>query len=341
MKKLVLILALLLALTVVLGLPAAIGRLLHNGLSDTISENLPAAEVEWDRGWFRSGVRIEDKDFRARLDFRHAPLGPPGWISVQGLVTLTAPAATIDLTARLALDGSLALAASAPTLDMPGPVAWQYRAPIVRLDAGRDGEFEFHGAAESLLVVDGIGNRLSFVEPVLEASAQTASDRTSTARLTLETRRLGQQESRLALDLASVDRAAFGELVEALRQLSAAPPDSPAAGLGAIGAASAWQQLVAGGLRMEIEELVLDNQLSLSGQWQPNDKSFSLTGEGERATLLDWWTNIVGLAGQLPPEQARMAASQGLQDLAARGAITTGRDRISVNLQSLPPAAGR
>lgn len=340
MKKLILILAPLVALTVALGLPAAIGWLLHDGLSDTIGKNLPAAGVEWDRGWFRSGVRIEDEDFRARLDFRHAPLGPPGWISVQGLVTLTAPAATIDMTARLALDGSLALAASAPTLDMPGPVTWQYRAPVVRLDAGREGDFEFHGSAESLLIVDGIGNRLSFVKPVLEASAQTASDRTSTARLTLETRRVGQAQSRLALDLASVDRAAFSELVEALRQLIGAQPDSTAAGLGAIGAASAWQQLVAGGLRIEVLELVLDNQLSLSGQWQPNDKSFSLTGEGARATVLEWWTNIVGLAGQLPPEQARIAARQGLQDLADGGAITIGRSRIDVNLQSLPPAGG-
>lgn len=337
MKKLILILVLLAAVTVVLGLPAAIGWFVHDKLSTTAAENLPEAQVEWDRGWFRTGMRIEDEDFSARLDFRHASPGA-GWLSVDGLVTLAEVAAAIDIDARVALDGTLSVNAEAPSLDVSGPVTWQYQAPSVQVNAKRGGDTAVLGNAGQLLIVDGIGNRLVFAEPVLDFKLQSESLQTASATLSLTTRRVGQAESRLALNVDSINTPAFAELIEALRQLAAAEPDSTAAGLGAIGAASAWQQLVAAGLAIEIEELVLDGQVSLSGQWQPENKRFALTGAGDRATIVDWWSNIVGLAEQLPPEQGRSIARQALEDLAAQGAITLGRRQVTVNLDGLPKA---
>lgn len=340
MKKTVVILVLLSLATIVVGLPAAIGWFLHDRLSATVDEALPDARVAWDRGWYRSGLRVEDDGFSARLRFRHASPGA-GWLSLDGLVTLADWAAAIDLDARLALDGTLSATAEAPTLEVPGPVTWRYEAPALALTAKRGGDSALSGAAGKLLVFDGIGNRLAFVDPSLEVRMQSESIRTASASLELTTQRVGEAESRLTVQLESIDEIALAELLQALGQLAGAEPGSAQAGFGAIGAASAWQQLVAAGLRIEIEELALDGKLSLAGHWQPENKEFLLTGEGRRDTLVDWWSGITGLARHLQPEQARAAARLGLQDLAARGAIRLDQGRVSVDLQALPQPRAR
>ena len=331
MKKLILILVLITAATVVLGVPAAIGWFIQDRISATASERLPDARVEWDRGWFRSGVRIEDEAFDARLDFRHASPGA-GWLSVDGLVNLVEMTAAIDINARLSLGGTLTVNAQAPALDVQGPVTWQYDAPELRVVAERGGDTIISGTAEGLLIVDGIGNRLAFAEPELDFKLTSESMQTANGRLTLTAQRIGQADSRVVVNLSSINATAVTELVQALRQLSGAEPDSTAAGLGAIGAASAWQQIAASGLRIELEELVLDGQARLSGQWVPDSQALTLNGEGDRATIVDWWSNIVGLTRQIPPEDGRHMARQALEDLAAQGAITLGRRQVTVNI---------
>jgi len=333
MKKLILVLVLITAATVALGLPAAIGWFVQKGISSTVDERLPDAQVEWDRGWFRSGVRIEDEDFSARLNFRHASPGA-GWVSVDGLINLVAAAAAIDIDARVSLGGTLTVNAQAPALDVPGPVTWQYDAPSLRAVAEQGGDTRVSGTADGLLIVDGIGNRLAFAEPVLDFKLDSESMQTASGRLTLTARRVGRPESRIMVNISSINANAIAELVQALRQLAGAEPESAAAGLGAIGAASAWQQLAAAGLTVELDELVLDGQARLSGRWIPDNRQLTLNGEGDRATIVDWWSNIVGLAQQIPPEEGRSRARQTLEDLAAQGAITLGRRQVTVNIDS-------
>ena len=337
MKKLILVLVLVTAVTVVLGVPAAIGLFVQKGISSTVEDRLPDARVAWDRGWFRSGVRIDDEDFNARLNFRHASPGA-GWVSVDGLVNLVETAAAIDIDAKVSLGGTLTVNAKAPALDMPGPVTWQYDAPSLRVVAEQGGDTSVYGTAEGLLILDGIGNRLAFAGPVLEFKLTSESMQSASGRLSVSARRVGQAESGLVVNIDSISMPAMAELVQALHQLAGAEPDSTAAGLGAIGAASAWQQLAAAGLTVELEELVLDGQARLSGLWVPDDRNLILTGEGDRATIADWWANIAGLAQQAPPEEARSAARQGLEGLAAQGAITLGRRQVTVNIDGLPQA---
>lgn len=337
MKKLIVILVLLTAVTAVLGLPAAVGWFVQQGISNTVDERLPDARMEWDRGWFRSGVRIEGEDFNARLDFRHVS-PDAGWFSVDGLINLVEMTAAIDLDARLSLGGTLTVDAQAPALDVRGPVTWQYDAPSLRLVAKQGGDTSLSGSADGLLIVDGIGNRLAFAEPVLDFTLTSESMQTASGRLTLTARRLGKPESRIIVNLASINATAVAELVQALRQLAGAEPESAAAGLGAIGAASAWQQLAADGLTVELEELVLDGQARFSGQWIPDQRQLTLNGQGDRATIVDWWSNIVGLARQIPPEEGRTAARQALEDLAAKGAIALDRSEVTVDIDGLAAA---
>lgn len=335
MKKLILILVLLTAVAVVLGLPAAVGWFVQDRISAVTSEQLPDARVEWDQGWFRSGVRIEDEAFDARLDFRHASPGT-GWLSVDGLVNLVDMTAAIDIDARMSLGGTLSVNAQAPALDIPGPVTWQYDAPAVRVVAEQGGDTRASGSAEGLLIVDGIGNRLAFAEPRLDVNLTSESMQFASGRLSLTARRVGRAESRLVIGLSSISAVAAAELVQSLRQLADAEPDSTAARLGAIGAASAWQQLAAAGLTIELEELVLDGQAHLAGQWQPGTRTLALAGQGERATIIDWWSNITGLTGQLPPEEARSIARQGLEDLIAQGTVTMVSSLVLVDFTGMP-----
>lgn len=335
MKKWILILVLITALTIVLGLPAAIGWFAQKGISDTVEDRLPDAAVTWDRGWFRSGLRIEDEAFDARLNFRHASPSA-GWLSVDGLVNLVETTTAIDIDARLSLGGTLTVNAQAPALNIAGPVAWRYDSPSLRLVGERGGETTVVGTAASLLIVDGIGNRLAFTEPLLDVKLTSESLQDASGRLSLTARRVGRAESRLVLNLSSINAQAVAELVQALQQLAGAEPNSAIAGLGAIGAASAWQQIAAAGLTAELDALVLDGQARLSGQWVPDNRQFSLSGEGARTTVVDWWSSIIGLIQQLPPEQARNVASQALEDLAAQGAIALDREQVTVDISALP-----
>ena len=339
MKKTIIILVLLTVAAVLVGAPAAIGWFVHDRLSNTVAEQLPDAQVEWDRGWFRSGLRVEHEGFNARLDFTHASPGE-GWLSVDGLVTLAEWAAAIDLDARLALNGTLSANANTPRLEVPGPVTWHYASPKLALTARRGGDSKLAGAAERLLIFDGIGNRLTLVEPALDLRVRSEAARQASGHLELIAQRAGKAESRLAVKFESIDPIALAELIQGLGQVAEAEPGSATASLGAIGAASAWQQLVSAGLRIEIEQLVLDDALSLSGHWQPQGDNFRLTGEGRRDTLLDWWSSIAGLAGQVVPERARSASRLRLQELADRGAVRLERDRVSVDLQALPLSPG-
>jgi len=253
---------------------------------------------------------------------------------LHGLINLVAAAAAIDIDARVSLGGTLTVNAQAPALDVPGPVTWQYDAPSLRAVAEQGGDTRVSGTADGLLVVDGIGNRLAFAEPVLDFKLDSESMQTASGRLTLTARRVGRPESRIMVNISSINANAIAELVQALRQLAGAEPESAAAGLGAIGAASAWQQLAAAGLTVELDELVLDGQARLSGRWIPDNRQLTLNGEGDRATIVDWWSNIVGLAQQIPPEEGRSRARQTLEDLAAQGAITLGRRQVTVNIDS-------
>jgi len=335
MKKTILVVMLLTVAAVVAALPAAIGWLVHDRLAPTIADGFPGATTKWDRGWFRSGLEVEDQAFSARLDFRHASPGA-GWLSVDGLVTLAEWAAAIDLNARLSLGGTLSASARTPELEVPGPVTWRYAAPNLTLTADRGGEARVTGAAERLLIFDDMGNRLALSPAGLEFVMQSAGVGTASARLELTAQRIGESQSRLSVSLESIDQAALAELLQALGELAGTEPGSAGAGLGVIGAASAWQQLVAGGLRINILELALDDHFALSGHWQPDSRNFALDGQGRRDTLLDWWSAILGLTGRVQPQQARAAARLGLLDLAEQGALQLDDDRVSVDLRELP-----
>lgn len=335
MKKTLLIAIPVVLAVVALGLPAAIGWLVQDQAGPRLAAQLDEASVEWDRGWFRSAMRIDDPDFRANVEFGHVSVSPPGWLTVEGRLILQEPAATVDFDGRIGLGMAPVLHAEAPSLRIEGPVEWRYDGPVVDVRGGNN-NLEMTGSAETLLVADDLGNRLPLANPDLQITVDRSWTNEVALSLTLTASRAGLAESRLELRMAPLAPGPLEQLVEGLIQLASSERESAAGGLAAVGVASAWQQLGEQGMVVELETLELDGQVELSGRWAPGERRFSLAGSGPRETVLAWLSSINGLTGQLRPDTARTAALTTLQDLAADGLVTIDGQTVRVDLDSVP-----
>ena len=320
---------------IALGLPAAIGWLIQDQAGPRLTARLDESSVKWDRGWFRSALHVDAADFRADVDFGHMSVAPPGWLTFDGRAVVTEPAATVDFDGRVGLGLGLSLHAEAPSLRIDGPVRWQYESPVADLSAVADG-IELTAAADTLLIADGLGNRLPFANPDLRATVTDRGNNRVSLTLTVTASRAGLPDSRLVLTMGPLAPGPLEQLVEGLIQLASMEPDSATGGLAAVGVASAWQQLGEQGMIVELETLELDGELELSGRWAPGERRFSLNGVGPRETVLTWWSSITGLTRQLQPATARTAALTTLQDLAADGLVTIDGDAVRVDLDSVP-----
>ncbi|MGK7295763.1 MAG: hypothetical protein ACNS61_08055 [Candidatus Wenzhouxiangella sp. M2_3B_020] len=335
MKKTLLIAIPVVLAVIALGLPAAIGWLIQDQAGPRLAAQLDEASVEWDRGWFRSAMRIDDPDFRANVEFGHISVSPPGWLTIDGRVILEEPAATVDFEGRIGLGMAPVLHARAPELRIDGPVEWHYDGPVVDVRGGNN-NLELTGSADTLLVADGLGNRLPFANPDLQVTVDRSWTNEVSLALTLTASRAGLPESRLVLRMAPLAPGPLEQLVEGLIQLASTERDSATGGLAAVGVASAWQQLGEQGMIVELETLQLDGRLDLTGRWVPGERRFSLAGSGPRETVLAWLSSITGLTGSLRPDTARTAALTTLQDLAADGLVTIDGRTVRVDLDSVP-----
>lgn len=331
----------LLAVVAAVGVPAGIGWLIQSQATPRLESRLGDGSVDWNRGWFRSTLNIDDPGIQADVDFRHAPLSPPGWLSVDGRVILAEPIATIDLSGRISLSLNARVEALAPSLQTTGPVAWRYAAPRVELRA-EDNTLFADGRADTVFVRDALGNRIALANPMMAlVIEQTGNPATNRIALTLDVTasRAGLPESRLAIAVGPLTPGAAELLAEALAQLVSSGTSDAGGGLAAVGLASAWQQAGASGMVVDLDKLSLDGDFQLSGRWAPGDQTFSLTGSGPRETLVEWWSPLAGLTEAIPPSQARQAVSDQLDRLVADGLVRQVGDRIEVALKDAPPGA--
>lgn len=340
MKRILLIGALVLVALLVVSVPAGIGWLIQNQARPALEQRLPGAAIEWRRGWFRSGVSIDDPDLDADIDFRHLTGSPPGWLAIDGRVLLADPATAIDLNGHVSLGLDGELDATAPQLRHGDRVRWQHENPALAI-AARDDALRINASADTLRIDDPLGNRLVLANPDAGVGVEESRVRKLAVALTLEGSRAGRQTSRAVVRMDGVDPNALQQLVQGIGQLVSGGTDGAVGGLAAIGLASAWQQLVEGGVALTLEELTLDGSLELAGRWTPAEESFSLDGGGDRDALLAWWSTLAGLIRGVPPAEARASAERTLADFIDRDLIAVDGDRLRVSLQSLPQTAGR
>ena len=331
MKKTLIVLVLTVLAVAVLGIPALIGSMIHGQAAESLDEALPDAEIQWDRGWFRSALNIAGEDLDASLEFGHASLSPPGWLTVDGRLILGELESTVDVSGRIRPMLDAQLEASAPSLTVPGVVTWRYAQPALEFSSGND-RIDLLGGAETLRIADMLGNELLLTDVELRGAMAESSSRDLEIRIGLSARRAGLPPSRVSIVFDQVNASALQQLVESLRELSATESGSASAGLAAIGLASAWQQLVERGLVLQLETLELDGDLQIDGQWVPAEGKLDIEGEGARDVLLAWWSRIEGLIEELPPSAAREATDRALSELERDGHVQRTGERIRVSL---------
>ncbi|MFN2333786.1 MAG: hypothetical protein ABR550_05105, partial [Wenzhouxiangellaceae bacterium] len=181
---------------------------------------------------------------------------------------------------------------------------------------------------EQLLILDGLGNRLVLEDSRLRLDWQPVAQQQGQAAVVIEAGRLTQGPSRIALRAEQINLEALQQLGHSLSALAAGERGGAASTMALLGAASAWQQLAAAGLDIELSELTLDQLFSLSGRFVPHVNRLSLNGGGRPETVLDWWSSVIGLARGLRPIEARREARQALDRLALREAAGPGEFRI-------------
>lgn len=330
MKKTLIILAVLTVVLLVLGIPALIGSLIHGQTAEPLERRLPDAEIRWDRGWFRSALNIVSENVDADFEFGHTSLSPPGWLTIDGRAVLSELGTTVDVEGRIGAALDTSLTASAPALTVPGIVTWRYAEPRLKLVAADD-RIDLTGQAAALRIADELGNQLALADAALAAGLEQSGRSDLALRIELFADRAGLPTSRANVVFDQVDPRALEDLAESLEQLAASEQGSAGGGLAALGLASAWQQLVARGMVVRIEELSLDGAFRLEGEWVPGER-LDVEGDGEREALLAWWSQIAGLVRQVPPSEARAVASDALRELESQGQVQRNGDRIRISL---------
>lgn len=340
MNRVLLIAALIVVALLVVSVPAGIGWVIQNQAEPALEQRLPGAVVEWKRGWFRSGLAIDDPDIDADFDIRHMSGSPPGWLAIDGRVVLTDPPTAIDIDGHVALGLSSEVAATAPSLTHGERVQWQHESPALRMVA-RDDTLRATGAGDTLVVADPLGNRLVLANPDVSILVEEVGGGDVRITLTLEGSRSGRSGSRAVVRMDSVDPAALEQFVEGLAQLVSEGREGAAGGLAAVGLLSGWQQLGARGMVVTLDELSLDGSMSLQGRWAPGEQAFTLSGGGDRDALLAWWATLAGLIGGVSPAEARAAAERSLAEMIDGDAVAANGDRLRVSLESRPGTGNR
>lgn len=331
--KRVLILVLILLVAAALALPAAIGWLVQDRAEKALRENWPDAGLRWQRGWIHSTVEIDTRTWRGRVELRQLPLSPPGLLALNGRITLSEPAAVVELKGMVSPALALRLQLDSAALAVQTQALWQWDAPRAIIETDRVGRLGLDLDAARLRMHDGLGNRITLEQPALRLDVAPQSEQTTYLDLQFEATRLGQAQSSLALQAESVDREAMALLLESARELSRTEPDSAGAGLAAIGALGAWQQLVAGGLQIRLDPLELESAFRLQGQWYPAGRRLELAGGGAEATLLDWAEPLIGLQQQLTPAMARERAREWLSALPAQDGIRHDAGQLQIDIE--------
>jgi len=333
MKKLLMILGVLVLLAVVL-LPAGVGLLVQSRAQPGLVEDMPDATIDWQRGWTRSTVDVDTEVWRAALRLRHTPLSPPGWLSGEGRVTLLEPPTVVDLQGRVTPGLGLVGRAEAPLIRFDGPVGWNAEQPRVSIELHQQQSVRLEIDIDTVLGADGLGNRLALDEVALEIDLRPEDQRFEQARVDLHLTRAGQPPSRLSLHISRIDREALIRLRQSLEQLMAAEPNSAGASLAMVGVVSAWSELATAGMHAELESLVLDGELQLTGRWTPATREFVLQGGGPAEPALEWAAAIIGLDRAIAPGLARAEAHALLDMLVEQNWISLDEGIITVRVGS-------
>ncbi|GAB4173927.1 MAG: hypothetical protein Kow0020_09280 [Wenzhouxiangellaceae bacterium] len=339
MKKLLLtLLGLIFALA--LAAPAAVGWLAEQRLREWIDEQTGWSLPEWQRGWLRSSAELAAADWQARLQFRHTPLSPPGWLEVQGLVRLQDPPMVVDLLGRIDPALNTELTAYSPVLEFQTQAVWHIGSPRLALRRERDGLLRGVLSMNSFVVADGLGNQLMPFSPEVRFELHE-NDGLHNLRISTQADHSegGHLELRLALlNLDPDSAAALWTQLRALAEAQAAADESGTR-LARLGIATALAQLASQGvyaeLQLQIEDPVpSESPFGLQAHYDGQQRLWRVQAEGSERLIADWLVPMIGLQHALTPAQAAAWLENQLAQLVSAGLLERVDGRVVLDLSA-------
>ena len=321
MKKWLLLPIALVALVVLIGM-GLIGAWLPGQVEDSLEANWPDATPVIQRGWFSTSVVAQTSTSRLSLDFQHLPWWRGAWLTGVGELELTEPEARIDLDGLFSLSGHFQLNAESESVRWTSVEENRIEQLSVEFTLQRDRQGRLNADADTLIFSDRLGNRLDLRQIDLEKHWQPTGEDMREWMLDLQATAPQQPSSRLSLKASSVEAEALTALIDSLSELNRAPPESLQAQMAGLGLLGAWQQLAQAGLILELNPLALDQQINITGRWQPGTNELQLSGGGSNRSALDWLAPIIGLSQQLTPQLAREQAWQFLENAENHNQLT-------------------
>lgn len=335
MKRLLTVLLLLLiALTICA--PGIVGWIAHQRINESLAENWPDARVRWDRGWLESRVQASDDRTHIDIDLDHVPFDLSGWLIATGTLNLAEPETRFDLAGRLGWLGDVLVNVGSDAIALGGPLETELAGLQLRLTLNPTGTFDatLSGDRLSMRADNGPGDRELVVFGAPELTIDWSGTDPATAGLGLTARRTGHGQSRLDLSVRSIERAQMNELVTSLAGAAGAEPGSTRARFGMIGAASAWQQLVAQGIELQLESLELDGQARFDGRWAPRESALRIDGEGAIDPVIEWWATIAALSSGRAIAPVTDDVRGAIDTMGSEPWLTLSQDRFRVDFDS-------
>lgn len=307
---------LLLAATWLVGMPALVGQYVRAWVPEWLANIEATEDSHFEPGWFRSNLEVSPgNDIHARLKARHMPPIGLSWLYLEGEIDTPHSAESTRVRGHLDLDGRIRLVAEGRNLTFSQQPRFRTRTLQINLDQRPEGKTRLLTDLTGPAWSDEIGNRLDFDRAVTIMNWQALGPDHASLDIAASFNHQDQLKLDLAIQASPLEVNVLGQLVDGIRQLLAAPPDSMARQMALLTIAGAWQELGQHGLEIELERLVIGSSSEFSGQWKTASGMPAMTGRGHTEDLLELLTPIVALIQTLPPTRAEREAREWIQAL--------------------------
>lgn len=343
MKKTLIIFALLLGLIWLVAMPAVVGGYLDRALPDWLDEAGMSRSAQYDPGWFRSQLSVND-DYRLDLSARHVPPLGLAWLRFDGELQAALSPAPIEVEGAFGLTGLTSASLRASQLIVDGPVDLRSGAARLALNQSLDQTSTLRWQIEGAELTDRIGNVLAANTAELALAWQPSArdpekaderqpetddlDLSLTAGLSADSGPLPILN--LELQASPIQRDALADLIQGIQQLTQAQAGSTARRFALLTVAGAWQQLSENGLRLRLNQLQIGADSRFSGQWNTREGQPVLKGEGSIASLTRALQPIVALSARVSADDAERSIRAWLDQLAQRGWLVVDGDRFEL-----------
>ncbi len=335
MKKFLIILTLLLLTFWLIGMPALVGQYVRTWVPEWLADIEATDDSHFEPGWFRSDLEISPgNDVHARLKARHMP--PPGltWLRVDGELTTPHSTQPSRIRGQLDFNGRVRLVTRGREVNLGQEPIFRTQGLDIHFDQHPRGQSRLQAELTGLDWSDSAGNRLEFVDALLTLDWRSLGEDQVGLEFSARFNRPDQSTLELLVRAAPLDVIAFSQLIEGIRQLSGAPPESMEQRMAFLTLIGAWQDLRQHGLEIELDQLRIGPDSEFSGQWHTATDHPSIQGRGRTEDLINLLAPIIGLIRTEAPDQANRQAREWIAALVQERVLIPENGQFRLHFQS-------